>query len=171
MQQDRSSTSHIIVGCFIHYGHSKTDYLFVAFLKTPSNSIGYTASSEVEENGEWTFNMELERGFEIHLDKMRKIKDTFPSFSVTISKLIRESPLSQSVWLLLDRKEGEMAIFWDVRQSVFTGVPDFLEYSQCGNRYHLLNACHCSSKIEVIHTATVFINNISRTSDLSQKGS
>jgi hypothetical protein len=59
--------------------------------------------------------MELERGFEIHLDKMRKIKDTFSSFSVTIPKLTRESPLSKPVWLLLNRKEGGMAIFWDVR--------------------------------------------------------
>ena len=39
--------SHIIVRCFIHYCHFKNDYLFVAFLKTPSNSTGYAASSEV----------------------------------------------------------------------------------------------------------------------------
>jgi len=51
-------------------------------------------------------NTELESGFEIHMDKMRKITDTFPSFAVTTSKLTRELPLPQSAWLLLDRQGG-----------------------------------------------------------------
>jgi len=62
------------------------------------------------------------------MDKMRKITDTFPGFPVTTSKLTRESPLSQSVWLLLDRQESGMVIFWDVRPSVVTGVSEFLDY-------------------------------------------
>lgn len=84
-------------------------------------------------------NTELESGFEINRVKMRKITDTFPSFSVTTSKLTRESPLPQSAWLHLDRQEGVVAIFWDVRPSVVIDVSDFLNYPQHRDRYLLQN--------------------------------
>ena len=104
--------------CFICFCHSANDYLFVAFLKTPSNNTGYTASSEVARKRWMDINTELESGFEIHMGKTRKITDTFPCFSVTTSKMTRESPLPQSAWLLWDRQGGGVANFWDVRPSV-----------------------------------------------------
>ena len=97
----------------------------------------------VESGSKKTMNGHTIRNWKVALKftwiKLGKLQITFPSFSVTTSKLTRESPLPQSAWLLLDRQEGGVAIFWNVRPSVVTGVSEFLDYPQHGDRYLLQN--------------------------------